>query len=283
MAGILDPFSLGDDPLQKRAIAFETLRLLLPRMSEERESALIQAVAAVAAGPRPSLGKVVRILEESDDPPWKNLGAVLRSISEMRLARLVFAPSGGVEINATEGITVFAGAGLALPDATAERDDCSYEQRLSVAVMCLVAQKACRLLASMPQQPPAVVFLDEAWAITSTPEGAKLVPEVSRAGRARNVALVLSSSDAGGLLSEQVASCISSVFAFRSATQAETENVLALLGVAGSRAQQIALRRLGDTECVYRDLEGEVGTTSIALVSEEMRQWLDTNRGTSSQ
>ena len=49
----------------------------------------------MAGEPNPSLGKVVRHLEQSDDPASKNLGAVLRSMSEMRLARLCFSPSGG--------------------------------------------------------------------------------------------------------------------------------------------------------------------------------------------
>src|SRR6185437_15703644 len=111
-AGLLDPFSFGDDLAEKRTMATETLRLLLPRMSEERESAMIQAVGAVAAGQRPSLGKVVRQLEESDDPAWKNLGAVMRSISEMRLARLCFAPSGGQQIDAEGWTTVFTLGGL---------------------------------------------------------------------------------------------------------------------------------------------------------------------------
>ena len=86
--GLLDPFSFGDDLAERRTMATETLRLLLPRMSEERESAMIQAVAAVAAGESPSLGKVVTHLESSGDPASVNLGAVLRSMSEMRLARL---------------------------------------------------------------------------------------------------------------------------------------------------------------------------------------------------
>ena len=46
--GLLDPFSFGADLSEKRTMATETLRLLLPRMSEERESAMIQAVGAVA-------------------------------------------------------------------------------------------------------------------------------------------------------------------------------------------------------------------------------------------
>src|SRR5262249_56231775 len=91
--GVLDPFSCGDDLAARRTMATETLRLLLPRMSEERESAMIQAVGAVAGRDRPSLGKVVRHLEASTDPASKNLGAVLHSMSEMPLPRLCFSPT----------------------------------------------------------------------------------------------------------------------------------------------------------------------------------------------
>src|SRR6266487_6729163 len=129
--GLLDPFSFGDDLSEKRTMATETLRLLLPRMSEERESAMIQAVAAVAGRDRPSLGKVVDHLERAADPASMNLGAVLRSMSEMRLARLCFAPSGGLGLDAAGWTTVFTLAGLTLPDAAVKRDDYSYEQRLS--------------------------------------------------------------------------------------------------------------------------------------------------------
>src|SRR6202046_1032790 len=93
--GLLDPFSFGDDLAERRTMATETLRLLLPRMSEERESAMIQAVGAIAGGEQPSLGKVVTRLEQSADPASMNLGAVLRSMSEMRLPRPCCAPPGG--------------------------------------------------------------------------------------------------------------------------------------------------------------------------------------------
>ena len=143
--GLLDPFSFGDDLAEKRTMATETLRLLLPRMSEERESAMIQAVGVVAGQERPSLGKVIGHLEESPDPASRNLGAVLRSMSEMRLARLCFAPSGGEQIDAAGWTTVFTLAGLSLPDVGVHRDDFSYEQRLSVALLYLVSQFARRL------------------------------------------------------------------------------------------------------------------------------------------
>jgi len=276
-AGLLDPFSFGDDLAEKRTMATETLRLLLPRMSEERESAMIQAVGAIAVGPRPSLGKVVRHLEESDDPAWKNLGAVMRSVSEMRLARLCFSPSGGQQIDAEGWTTVFTLGGLTLPDTTTGREDYSYEQRLSVALLYLVSQFARRLMNTVDRTAPKAIFLDEAWAITSTPEGAKLVPEVSRMGRSRNTALVLISQNAGDLLHEQVTNCISSVFAFRSSERSEVANVLSLLGVEASEEHKSNLRALGNGECVFRDLDDRAGRIGVDLVSEELRDWIDTN------
>ncbi len=275
--GLLDPFSFGDDLAEKRTMATETLRLLLPRMSEERESAMIQAVASVAGRERPSLGKVIRHLEESADPASKNLGAVLRSMSEMRLARLCFAPSGGQQIDAAGWTTVFTLAGLTLPDTAAGREDYSYEQRLSVALLYLVSQFARRLLNGLDRRLPKAIFLDEAWAITATPQGAKLVPEVSRMGRSRNTALILVSQNAGDLLSEQVTNCLSSVFAFRSSERVEVANVMALLGVEPSEDHKAVLRGLGNGECIFRDLDGRAGRVGIELISDEIRQWLDTN------
>jgi len=275
--GLLDPFSFGDDLAEKRTMATETLRLLLPRMSEERESAMVQAVGAIAGGERPSLGKVVDHLEKSADPASMNLGAVLRSMSEMRLARLCFAPSGGLGIDAAGWTTVFTLAGLTLPDAAVKRDDYSYEQRLSVALLYLVSQFARRLLNGMDRRLPKAIILDEAWAITSTPQGAKLIPEVSRMGRSRNTALILVSQNAGDLLNEQVTNCISGVFAFRSSERAEVASVLALLGVEPSDEHQAVLRGLGNGECIFRDLDGRAGRIGVDLVSPELTRWLDTN------
>lgn len=275
--GLLDPFSFGDDLAAKKTMATETLRLLLPRMSEERESAMIQAVGAVAGRPAPSLGKVVEYLEGTSDPASRNLGAVLRSMSDMRLARLCFDPSGGQQIDTHGWTTVFTLGGLTLPDVAVQRDDYSYEQRLSVALLYLVSQFARSLMNGIDRHVPKAIFLDEAWAITSTPEGAKLVPEVSRMGRSRNTALILVSQNAGDLLNEQVTNCLSSVFAFRSAERVEVDSVMALLGVEPSEEHKAVLRGLGNGECIFRDLDGRAGRIGVDMISEELLRWLDTN------
>ncbi|MFD6100826.1 ATP-binding protein [Nocardiopsis flavescens] len=275
--GLLDPFAFGDDLAAKKTMATETLRLLLPRMSEERESAMIQAVAAVANQPRPSLAKVVDHLSNSSDAASRNLGAVLGSMSEMRLASLCFDPQGDAQIDTEGWTTVFTLGGLTLPDSGLRRDDYSYEQRLSVALLYLVSQFARRLMNGLDRHLPKAIFLDEAWAVTSTPEGAKLVPEVSRMGRSRNTALILVSQNAGDLLNEQVTNCLSSVFAFRSSERHEVESVMALLGVETTEDHLAVLRNLGNGECLFRDLDGRAARIAVDLVSEDLLRWLDTN------
>ena len=270
--GILDPFSLSNDVLEKRFMAIEVLRLLLPRMSEERENAMIQAVTAVASRERPSLGKVVRYLEDSAEPVSQNLGIYLHSMTEKRLARLYFAPRGGTEIDLAESTTVLELEGLTLPDATApNRAEYSYEQRESVILLYLATKLSHRLLTAASFHSPRAIFLDEAWAVTSMPEGARLMLEISQIGHSDNTTLVLVSRTASGLLSEQITRCISSVFAFRSSDEAEIPKVMALLGVAASDANQSVIRRLRNEECIYRDLKDEVGTMKIDVIPNEMQ------------
>jgi len=103
------------------------------------------------------------------------------------------------------------------------------------------------------------------------------VPEVSRMGRSRNTALILVSQNAGDLLNEQVTNCLSGVFAFRSTERGEVANVMSLLGVAPSDEHKAVLRSLGNGECIYRDLDDRAGRIGIDLVSDELRDWIDTN------
>ena len=96
-------------------------------------------------------------------------------------------------------------------------------------------------------------------------------------GRSRNTALVLISQNAGDLLSEQVTNCLSGVFAFRSTERGEVANVMSLLGVAPSDEHKAVLRSLGNGECIFRDLDDRAGRIGVDLISEELRDWIDTN------
>jgi hypothetical protein len=52
---------------------------------------------------------------------------------------------------------------------------------------------------------------------------------------------------------------------------------MALLGVAPSDEHKAVLRSLGNGECIFRDLDDRAGRIGVDLVSDELRDWIDTN------
>lgn len=278
MDGMLDPFTLADTSSENTLLAVETLRLLLGgHLSEEREEALLHAVQQVAAEPQPSLARVVDVLLTAPHPAARNLGTMLATIRDLPFARLCFSPHGGQVVRPEDGLTVITLLGLDLPSAGTRPKDYSYENRLAVAVMYLLTRYARRLMLSLDKSHPKAILIDEAWAITSTPQGAKLISEIARMGRSHNTAIVLVSQNAGDLMDEQVTNSISTVFAFRSTIPQEIDDVLELLGVETTSGYRAAIRELRNGECLMRDVDGRVARVQIDSWEENLFAAFDTN------
>lgn len=277
--GILDPFALGENRSESSLLALETLRLLLGgQVSEEREEALLNAVEVVASSPEPSLSKVVdTLLANEESTGARNLGTVLKTIRELPFARLCFAPTGGARIRPEDGLTVVTLLGLDLPAASTRPEDYSYENRLAVSVMYLLTRYARRLMLSMDKSHPKAICIDEAWAITTTPQGAKLIPEIARMGRSHNTALILVSQNAGDLMSESVTNSISTKFAYRSTDSKEIEDVLDLFGVSKEQNYQQAIRGLRNGECLMRDIDGRISRVQIDSWEKTLWETFNTN------
>jgi len=47
--------------------------------------------------------------------------------------------------------------------------------------------------------------------------------------------------------------------------------------VEPSEEHKAVLRALGNGECIFRDLDDRAGRIGVDLVSEELRDWIDTN------
>jgi hypothetical protein len=277
--GMLDPFSLGETRAEATLLALETLRLLLGgQVSEEREEALINAVDAVANQPEPSLSKVVEVLlSNTESSGARNLGSVLKTLRDLPFARLCFAPTAGARLRPEDGLTIVTLLGLDLPSAASKPDDYSYENRLAVSVMYLLTRYARRLMLNMDKSHPKAICIDEAWAITSTPQGAKLIPEIARMGRSHNTALVLVSQNAGDLMAESVTNSISTKFAFRSTIPGEINDVLDLMGLEGDQGFQSSVRDLRNGECLMQDVDGRVARVQVDAWNRELFEVFNTN------
>jgi hypothetical protein len=275
--GLLDPFALADTAEQGATLATETLRLLLPPDAGfSREGTLLTMCQAVAEEPDPSLHKVVTNLLKHPDPEARDIGAMLQAVAGYPLARLCFSPHRRESITPDEHLTVIQVTGLSLPEPGTRRQDQGWPERLSVAVMFLVADFMKRLAQRRDPRQPKAIIIDEAWVLTATLQGRQLIESLARMGRRHNTVVMLVSQNADDFLSEKVRNCVSAKFAFRSTDDAEVSAVLRLLGVEDTPAHSEEVRALRNGECIFADLDGRVGTVAIDLVSTELLYAFDT-------
>jgi hypothetical protein len=285
--GMLDPFSMGDQEGKTEEerlgatvmLVLETLRLLLGGdMPADREKEMFAAVEAVASQPNPSLNKVVDyLLNHPSSAEANNLGSYLKLLRTLPFARLCFSNTGGTRLRPEDGLTVVTLLGLDLPTAGVRPEDLSYDNRLAVAIMYLLTRYARQLMLGMDKGHPKAICIDEAWAITGTPQGAKLIPEIARMGRSHNTALVLVSQNAGDLMEKEVTNNLSTKFAFRSAIPAEIDDVLELFGLEGDQNYQGAVRDLQNGECLMQDVDGRVTRVQIDAWDSKLFDTFNTN------
>lgn len=265
--GLLDPFALADDTDEAARMAADVLEMMLPSGTGYPEHTAIMSACHAEARrtQRPCLNGVIDRLERDTHEVAQGLALNLRAIADLPTARVCFSAADGGHLDPQDQLTIIHAGSLDLPEPGTPHDQMRWSERLSVAVMWLVADTARRLCRRRDRNVPKAIALDEAWMLTNTDAGRKLVPELARLGRTFNTALLLASQNARDLLDERVRNCIGSVFAFRSADQSEVEAVEALLGVASDSGVAADLPTLGSGECIARDLAGRVGRMQIDL------------------
>jgi hypothetical protein len=263
--GLLDPFSIGASVSEQKDLAYEVISLFVGgqnRLTDEQNVALSKAITTIADYPDASLDRVVDHLITSPNAGARSLGAKLNLIRELPFARLCFSKGKGTPLRAENGLTIVTVYGLDLPGSTLPKENYTNANFLAVAIMYLLASFTNQLMRNANKAQPKAIVIDEAWAITSTSQGAKLVDEVARMGRAHNTALLLISQNAGDFLDERIKNSISTKFAFR-ASGTEIDNVLHYLELEPSDLNREYVRQLTTGECLMKDWSGRVARVAI--------------------
>lgn len=276
--GLLDPFSIGKTVSERQLLALETIRLLTGHLSDEQQGELVETVKTVARMENPSLNAVVDMLYSAKKgTPAHTLGGNLDFIRELPFAKLCFSPQGSVNLRPDEGLTVVTLLGLDLPSAEMKSEAYSYPNRLAVAVMFLLTSFTRQLMLNLNKRHPKAIVIDEAWAITSTNQGASLIQLVARMGRSHNTALVLVSQNAGDLLSEGITNSVSMKMAYRANVQSEVSNVLDFLDIQKDAGIEQIVQQLENGECLMKDADGRIARMKVDAWNKEMKTAFDTN------
>ncbi|MFQ6146767.1 ATP-binding protein [Streptomyces seoulensis] len=206
----IDPLRMFDGPEGRHyALSYLTLQLGIGPMSTSGE-VLHHAVEQAAAGPEPSMHRVLEVLEEmaaNEGGKRKETAATLaglvRVVATNSLARMVFDPAlPPVRLDASHAtdMIVITTAGLKLPPKAAfDKPEVLHQQPLEAligrAVLYLIAALARQTAFEDPTRFTQVVA-DELYWLTSSAEGTALVHEILHDGRKHGAGLLAASHDA---------------------------------------------------------------------------------------
>ncbi|MEU9272469.1 ATP-binding protein [Streptomyces sp. NPDC048251] len=206
----IDPLRMFDGPEGRHyALSYLTLQLGIGPMSTNGE-VLHHAVEQAAAGPEPSMHRVLQVLEEmatretgKRQDAAATLAGLIRVVATNSLAQMVFDPTlAPVRLDASSStdMIVITTTGLKLPPKAAfANPEVLHQQPLEAligrAVLYLIAAIARQTAFEDPERFTAVV-LDELYWLTSSAEGTALVHEILHDGRKHGAGLIAGSHDA---------------------------------------------------------------------------------------
>lgn len=276
--GVLDPFSLQEDPGEARQLAVDTLGQLLPRPPDnEEEAALVQAADMATQDGARGLGSVLDHLPHVDmEAVGSRLATALSHYRQLPLAGLCFAPGKTSQpvVSLQRGLTIVQFHNIDPPDPDTPRFELKVSQRLAGVLLHLVGH-LCRRLADQDRR-PKMLILDEAWALTTTAHGKALVNRIARMGRSKHTSMLLISQNASDLHQPGIQSGISAVLAFQQhQPESEIDATCRLLHIDSDYRQTVT--RLRNGECLLRDLDGRVGRVRIELVDDRLAKAFQTN------
>lgn len=280
-AGMLDPFSIGLNDGERKDLAVEIIEMFLggsQRVTTQQNIEISKAINWISTQPQPSLNKVVDyLLSQTNNIEAQGVGHQLSLIRELPFARLCFAPKQTESLNASQGLTIITLLGLDLPPATLPSTDYSRSNRLALGVMFLLTNYTRQLMMNANKNHPKAIAIDEAWAVTATNQGLKLVLEVARMGRSLNTALVLVSQNAGDFQGEGITNSVSTKMAFRAKDPQEIDNILKFFNLDLTEGNRDVIANLQNGECLIKDANDRIARVQIDNWNQQMNYAFETN------
>ncbi|MDQ6897971.1 MAG: ATP-binding protein [Candidatus Dormibacteraeota bacterium] len=289
-AGKLDPFRVYPDRGDAALLAADLCRHFLPvKLAQEVDHLLGTAVERVSRTERPSLRGVAETLATFGDGPPRWAAENLEAISRLPMARTCFATEEVQDLDLAGALTLLQFRNLVVPDASSRREDYDLRDRLAVGLVHAITALAGRLIDAGADSDPKAIFYVEARAILESRQGLALLERDVLRGRARNTTPVLDTQNATHLTTPTLSGNVSCAFVFRMEAPEELEAACDLLGVTKdpenlARIAQLGRAEQGEelirfSECLHRDVDGNVGTLFVDLQSGELRQAFDTTPG----
>jgi hypothetical protein len=260
--GLLDPMRIAG-PETREDLTYNFLLSILPApVKPEWQTQLRLAISEAAANGAEHCGAVLQRMSDSADPQAIEAARAIEVHGRGGLAKLGL---GGDQqtptaVGAAQVVSLRI-RNLTLPLAGTARAELAEEERISLAVLRLLAAYALRLCASDSAR-HSVLAMDEAWALLADNQGRALLERISRLGRSQNLTPILATQMLGD--AADLEPLVGALFAFGVETETEARHALELLRLDPddeAATQRLVSYRAG--RCYLRDFSGQVAPVQI--------------------
>jgi len=267
--GLLDPLSVAD-PTMREEIAAGFYADLIDATPRQR-ALLRTALTELLTHPSASSADLIRTLSRMPHPEASDAAEQLAAWSHSGLARLALGTRAAStsSTSAPLDLTSIRCRSLVLPDSSTARVDQTEAERVSCAIMRLIATYALRL-ALTDRSRHKLVMIDEAWLLLGSPDGRMLIDRINRMGRSENATLLLATQQLGD--AAHTAPLIGTHLVFGLEAREEASRAATLLGIddTSELAQTLQSQRTG--QAVMRDTQGQLAQIQITVPPQLLAQ-----------
>jgi hypothetical protein len=260
--GLLDPMRVGTEETREDLTYNFLLSILPAPVRPEWQTQLRLAIQEASTSGARSCTEIIEKLAGAESPDAQEAARAIEVHGSTGLARLGLGDRGS-ELKAvgTAQLISLRIKNLTLPLAGTVRTELLEEERVSLAVLRLLAAYALRLTAADTAR-HSVLAMDEAWALTSDSQGRALLERISRMGRSQNITPILATQMLGDTV--ELEPLVGALFAFGVETEAEAQKALSLLRLDPAD-EPLIQRLLGYRagRCYFRDFDGQVAPIQV--------------------
>lgn len=260
--GLLDPMRVGTEETRED-LSYNFLLSILPApVAPEWQTQLRLAIQEASTAGARSCAEIIERMASTGSRDAQEAARAIEVHGSTGLARLGLGDRDTelAEVGGRQLISLRI-RNLTLPLAGTARSELLEEERISLAVLRLLAAYALRLTAADTTR-HSVLAMDEAWALTSDSQGRALLERISRMGRSQNITPILATQMLGD--TAELEPLVGALFAFGVETEAEAQKALALLRLDpddGPLVQRLIGYRRG--RCYFRDFDGQVAPIQV--------------------
>ncbi|MDQ6600978.1 ATP-binding protein [Bacillus salipaludis] len=202
---------------------------------------------------------------KSEDQEVMKVGLYLNEIGTNGVAKLMFSDGNVSGISLSEQVNILQIQNLTLPEDGEK--PATRDEHIAVALMIPLAKFATKF--ARDDSKTKITIFEEAWMLTNTGQGHKLIKEMLRTGRSLRSAVYIITQSTLDYNRPDIKEGIGTKFAFKAKTAEEAGNIIEFLGLEDNEANHKMLKNLREGQCIMEDMYGRTAKIQTDVLFNE--------------